>query len=88
MELQQLPGNHQDEMCLSLQLEEPVAVALLWPKKLPKNHIKATIQYPRTKFAEIMRIQGNKIQKIQDHQAAHQIKTQVSIHSVPLVFST
>ena len=85
MELQQLPGNHQDEMCLSLQLEVPVAVALLWPKKLPKNHIKATIQYPRTKFAEIMTIQGNRIQKIPGHRAVHPIKTQVSnagIHSV------
>ena len=78
MELQQLPGNHQDEMCLSLQLEEPVAVALLWPKKLPKNHIKATIQYQHTKFAEIMTIQDNKIQKIPGHQAVHPIKTQVS----------
>ena len=78
MELQQLPGNHQDKMCLSLQLEEPVAVALPWPKKLPKNHIKATIQYPRTKFAEIMTIQGNRIQKILGHQAVHPIKTQVS----------
>ena len=78
MELQQLPGNHQDEMCLSLQLEEPVAVALLWPKKLPKNHIKATIQYQHTKFAEIMTIQGNRIQKIPAHQAVHPIRTQVS----------
>ena len=47
---------------------------------LPKNHIKATIQYPRTKFAEIMIIQGSKNQKIPDHQAAHLTKTQV-IHS-------